>query len=70
MLTQIHSEGMSTTFMESIADFKKYDLAVSKQNEYLVTPRGQRGGAKNYQGLKTLGNLEGPVEDLDPYQRS
>ena len=39
MLTQIDPEGMSTALMESIADFKKYDSAVSKQNKYLVNPR-------------------------------
>ena len=42
MLTQIDSEGMSTTLMELIADFKKDDLAVSKQDKYLVTSRVQR----------------------------
>ena len=70
MLTQIDSEGMSTKLMESIANFKKYDSAVSKQDKYLVTPRGQRRMQKNYQGLKTPGNLEGPVKDLDPSQIS
>ena len=34
MLTQIDSEGMSTILMELIADFKKDDLAVSKQDKY------------------------------------
>ena len=42
ILTQIDSEGMSTTLMESITDFKKDDSAVSKQDKYLVTPRGHR----------------------------
>ena len=42
MLTQIDSEGMSTTLIESIEDFKKDDLAVSKQYKYLVTPHGRR----------------------------
>ena len=42
MLTQIDSDGMSTTLMELIADFKKDDSAASKQDKYLVTPHGQR----------------------------
>ena len=42
MLTQIDSKGMSTILMDLIADFKKDDSAVSKQDKYLVTPRGQR----------------------------
>ena len=70
MLTQIDSEGMSTTLMKSVADFNKDDSAISKQDKYLVTPRGQRRMQKNYLGLETPGNLEGPVEDLDPSQRS
>ena len=40
MLTQIDSEVMSKTFMESIAYFKKDESDVPKQDKYLVTPRG------------------------------
>ena len=42
MLTQIDSKGMSTILMDLIAYLKKDDSAVSKQDKYLVTPRGQR----------------------------
>ena len=52
MLTQIDSEGMSTTSMESIADFKKDDSSVSTQDKYLVTPRGQRWMQKTTKGWK------------------
>ena len=54
MLTQIDPEEMSTTLMESIADFKKDDSAVSKQDKYLVTPRGQRQMQKTTKGWKLL----------------
>ena len=54
MLTQIDPEGMSTTLMESIEDFKKDDSAVSKQDKYLVTPRGQRRMQKTTKGWKIL----------------
>ena len=50
MLRQIDSEGMSTTLMESIADLKKDDSAVSKQDKYLVTPCGQRRMRKTTKG--------------------
>ena len=70
ILTQIDSKVMSTTLMELIADFEKDDSSVSKQDEYLVTPRGQRRMRKNYQGLVTPIPLEGPVNDMDPSQRS
>ena len=42
MLMQIDFEGISTTLMESIADLKKDDSAVSNQDKFLVTPCGQR----------------------------
>ena len=54
MLTQIDSEGMSITLMESIADFKKDKSAVSKQNKYLVTRRGQLWMPKTLMGWKLL----------------
>ena len=54
MLTQINSEGMSTKLMESIANFKKDDSAVSKQDKYLVTPRGQGRMQKITKGWKLL----------------
>ena len=41
MMTQIDSKGMSTTLMELIVDFKKDNLAVLKQDNHLVIPRGQ-----------------------------
>ena len=40
--------------MESIADFKKDESAVSKQNKYLVTPRGQLRMQKTLMGWKLL----------------
>ena len=54
MLTQIDSEGMSTISMELIADLKKDDSAVSKQNKYLGTPRGQRRMQKTTKDWKLL----------------
>ena len=54
MLTQIDSEGISTTLMESIADFKKDESALSNQNKYLVTPHGQRRMRKTTKGWKLL----------------
>ena len=45
---------MSTTLMESIVDFKKYEMAVSKQNKYLVTPLDQRRMQKTTKGCKLL----------------
>ena len=37
-----------------MANFKKDDLAVSKQDKYLVTPRGQRRMRKTTKGWKLL----------------
>ena len=54
MLTQIDSEGMSTTLMEWIAYFNKDDSAVSKQDKYLVTPCGQRCMQKTTKVWKLL----------------
>ena len=54
MLTQIDSEGMSTTLMYLIAYFKKDDSDISKQDKYLVTPRGQRWMRKTTKGWKIL----------------
>ena len=55
MLTQVDSEGYSTTLMQGIVDFKKDDaVAVSKPDMYVVTPRGQRRMRKTTQGWKLL----------------
>ena len=54
MLTHIDSEGMSTSLMESTADFQKDNSALSKEDKYLVTPRGQRRMQKNTKVWKLL----------------
>ena len=43
MLTQIDSDGFTMTMMEGIVDHKiDTDVAVSKDNAYVVTRRGQK----------------------------
>ena len=42
MLSQVDSEGFSTTFLESIVDYKKDEAtAITKANQYVITRRGQ-----------------------------
>ena len=54
MLTLTDSEGMSTTLMELITDFKKDNSSVSKQDKYLDTPRGQHWMRKTTKVWKIL----------------
>jgi hypothetical protein len=55
MLTQVDSEGYSTTLMEGIIDYSK-DTAVevTKSDMYVVTGRGQKRPRKTTQGWKLL----------------
>ena len=44
MLSQVDSEGYSTTMMEAIIDYRKDDAAaVSMADKYLTTRSGQAG---------------------------
>ena len=55
MLTQVDSEGFSLTMMEGIVDYEKDESnAVSKQDKYVVTRRGQRRLRKTTVGWKLL----------------
>ena len=55
MLTQVDSDGFSTSLMEGIVDYKKDEAtAVPKSDQYVVTRRGQRKLRKTTIGWKLL----------------
>jgi hypothetical protein len=55
MLTQVDSDGFTLTMMEGIVDYQKDDAtAVSKQDMFVVTARGQKRQRKTTTGWKLL----------------
>jgi hypothetical protein len=55
MLTQVDADGYTTPLMEGIVDYKKDDaVAVSQEDMYVVTRRGQKRLRKTTQGWKLL----------------
>ena len=55
MLTQVDSDGFSTTMMKSIVDYRKDELvAVSMTDKYLTTTSGQKRMRKTTVGKKLL----------------
>ena len=55
MITQVDHKGYSTTLMNSIVDYKKYDvLAISNADKYVITWRGRRQLRKSTVGWKLL----------------
>ena len=54
MLSQVDSEGFSTTLFDGIIDYKKDDTAVDKADRFLVTKRGKRKLRQTTVGWKLL----------------
>lgn len=55
MLTQVDSDGYSTTLMDGIVDYKKDEpVAVAKSDKWVVTNRGTRRLRKTTKGWKLL----------------
>ena len=54
MLSQVDSEGFSTTLFDGIIDYKKDDTAVDKADRFLVTKRGKRKLGQTTVGWKLL----------------
>ena len=55
MITQVYHRGYSTTLMNIIADYKKYDaVAISKVDKYVITRRGPCQIRKSTVGWKLL----------------
>ena len=67
MLSQVDSEGFSTTIMEAIIDHKKDEsTAISKEDMYVVTRRGQRKLRKTTCGWKLLIKWKDETESWVP----
>ena len=54
MLQQVENEGFTLTLLNSILNFKQYDQAVSKDDQYATTNRGIRRLRKTTCGWKLL----------------
>ena len=54
MLSQIDSEGFSTTLFDGIVDYRKDETAVDKADRFLVTKRGRRKLRQTTVGWKLL----------------
>ena len=55
MLTQVDSDGFSLSLMEGIIDYKRDDsMAITKEDKYITTSRGQRRLRKTTTGWKLL----------------
>ena len=63
MLTQVDSDGFSLALMEGIIDYKCDDsIAISKEDKYITTGRGQRRLWKTTTGWKLLVKLKDQSE--------
>ena len=55
MLSQVNSDRLSTTLMESIVDYQKDEaLEIPKCNKYIVTKRGKQQLMESTKGWKLL----------------
>lgn len=62
MLAQVDSEGYTLTPMDAIVDHERDDSAVSMEDKYVVTKRGQRRLQKTTSGWKFLVKWRGGSE--------
>ena len=62
MLTQVGSDGFTPTMMESIIDYRKESvMAVTKDDMYIVTKRGQKMISKDHSWMETPVSMAVPV---------
>ena len=57
-LSQVDNEGFTLTLLNSILNFKQYDQAVSKDDQYATTKRGSRRLRKTTCGWKLLTQMK------------
>ena len=66
ILRQVDTEGFSTTLLDCIIDFRKDDSATSKDDDYVITRRGQRRLKKTTVGWKLLVRFKDQSEQWIP----
>jgi hypothetical protein len=67
MLTQVDSDGYSLTLIEGIVEYRRDEAgAVSKDDDYVITKRGQKQLSKTTEWMATPGPVEYQSESWVP----